>query len=224
MAQSDDSLQEVTFCVVATDEIGAVLRRHAAVGDVVMIDIPIGLADSEPRACDLAARKLLRPPRASSVFPAPCRATLRATTYEEACRINFEASGRKISRQTFNILDKIRAVDRVMTPSRQKHVRECHPEVVFARLSAQGHGLVPGKRTSDGLALRMRLLEMQLGPLEGLLAQQEGLGRSVVATDDTIDALACLIAASHVAGGNAMVLPGDSVEHDSCGLRMEILA
>src|SRR5437879_3364868 len=43
------------------------------------IDIPIGLLDGE-RACDKAARRLLGRPRGSSVFPAPCRAALEATS------------------------------------------------------------------------------------------------------------------------------------------------
>ncbi|MBW3631957.1 MAG: DUF429 domain-containing protein [Chloroflexi bacterium] len=34
------------------------------------VDIPIGLSESEPRQCDIAARKVLGP-RRSSVFPAP---------------------------------------------------------------------------------------------------------------------------------------------------------
>jgi predicted RNase H-like nuclease len=66
--------------------------------DLVMIDVPIGLTDAGPRACDLEARAKLRPPRSSSVFPAPIRPTLSATTYEDACRIGMRTEGRKLSR------------------------------------------------------------------------------------------------------------------------------
>ena len=52
---------------------------------LVGIDIPIGLPQKGPRACDMAARRLLGKPRSSSVFPAPVRATLVARNYEEAC-------------------------------------------------------------------------------------------------------------------------------------------
>src|SRR5258706_11590367 len=55
--------------------------------DVITIDIPIGLTESGPRQCDPAARALLRPLRASSVFPAPVRPTLSATSYEHACAL-----------------------------------------------------------------------------------------------------------------------------------------
>ena len=55
-----------------------------AVGDVALIgiDMPIGLSDDGPRACDVAARKLMG--RAgSSVFPAPLRPVLACTSYAE---------------------------------------------------------------------------------------------------------------------------------------------
>ena len=49
----------------------------ACQADLICIDIPIGLMD-EPgqRACDIEARRLLGRPRASSVFPPPCRSAL----------------------------------------------------------------------------------------------------------------------------------------------------
>jgi predicted RNase H-like nuclease len=51
---------------------------------VTAIDIPIGLPGGRPRTVDGEARRLLGP-RASSVFPAPARGTLDASSYEEAC-------------------------------------------------------------------------------------------------------------------------------------------
>src|SRR5687768_4415737 len=57
---------------------------------LVAMDIPIGLTDIGPRSCDVAARKFLKAPRASSVFPAPIRPVLRAETYEDARRIHQE--------------------------------------------------------------------------------------------------------------------------------------
>jgi predicted RNase H-like nuclease len=38
---------------------------------ILAIDIPIGLPERGARVCDIAARALLGPGRASSVFPAP---------------------------------------------------------------------------------------------------------------------------------------------------------
>ncbi len=79
--------------------------------DIVMLDIPIGLARSGPRQCDLEARKLLGRPRSSSVFPAPIRPCLTATSYDDACAIRMCTEGKKISRQAWAIMGKVREVD-----------------------------------------------------------------------------------------------------------------
>src|SRR5512133_3103611 len=82
--------------------------------DILGIDIPIGLPDRGPRACDQEARRKLGPGRGSSVFPAPLRCLLDALTYSEACTLRFNAEGKKISRQAWGILPKIRSVDALM--------------------------------------------------------------------------------------------------------------
>jgi len=78
------------------------------------IDIPIGLCNGS-RACDKAARKLLAQPRGTSVFAAPCRATLSATTHAAASLINHDKTGRGLSQQAFGIIPKIKQVASVIT-------------------------------------------------------------------------------------------------------------
>src|ERR1700760_1414746 len=51
---------------------------------VIAIDIPIGLTNRGPRQWDLDARSHLGPKRGTSVFPAPIRSALAASTYAEA--------------------------------------------------------------------------------------------------------------------------------------------
>ena len=86
----------------------------------IFIDIPIGLIDSgsEGRACDLAARKALGSPRASSVFPAPAYPVLRTTEYEEAKIVSLRAIGKKLSKQVFAITPKIREVNDFLLSNR----------------------------------------------------------------------------------------------------------
>jgi predicted RNase H-like nuclease len=74
------------------------------------IDIPIGLLDCS-RACDKAARKLLGQPRGTSVFAAPCRAALSATTHAAASQNNREKTVGGLSQQAFGIIPKIKQVD-----------------------------------------------------------------------------------------------------------------
>jgi predicted RNase H-like nuclease len=105
---------------------------------LVCVDIPIGLSDGDkPRECDLAARKLLRGQRASSVFPAPSRPCLSTNEYKVANAICRKLSGKGLSKQSFALLEKIRQVDGLMTPALQNRVREIHPEVSFWALNGK---------------------------------------------------------------------------------------
>ena len=220
VAASDQALSAPSFTVV--DDLAPVIARAGKGEALIAIDIPIGLSDSGPRACDLEARRLLGRPRASSVFPAPCRAALEATTYRRACGLSQRVLGVALSLECFNILPKIRQVDALMTPARQGFVREVHPELVFALLAGRGHGLVEPKRTAAGERVRLRLLR-RIVPRFDPGPVRARLGLSRVARDDVIDAVACLVAAARIAKGEARVLPDGAVFRDARGLRMEIV-
>lgn len=123
--------------------------------DRVFVDIPIGLPDKrkpKPRKCDLEARRLLNHDlsgellpnserRGTSVFPAPTRKTLYAKNYQDACCINERITGKKISRQTFAIRNKIRDADELLlsdteaSDKARRIVREVHPELCFWALN-----------------------------------------------------------------------------------------
>ena len=79
---------------------------------LILIDIPIGLKSggSGERLSDLGARKILKT-RKSSIFPVPCREAVYAETYGQACEINEKLTGKRISKQAWNILPRIRDVD-----------------------------------------------------------------------------------------------------------------
>ena len=117
LASADSGSSNVCFEVVPDlRELFASAER----GDYcVVIDIPIGLPEDGLRPCDLEARKAIGP-RASSVFPTPCRASLTGwREYRAACDLNEEACGKRLSRQAFAILPKIREVDQLVTPEMQ---------------------------------------------------------------------------------------------------------
>ena len=187
---------------------------------LVAVDIPIGLPKAGPRACDISARRVLRQ-RRSSVFPAPCRAALNEwQDYQRACDVNERASGKRVSKQVFAILPKIREVDRMITVELQERIREVHPELSFASLA--GHPLTHRKVTPEGKAERMALLSAQ-GLSFDPAWERQWLGASRVAEDDLIDAAVCLVTARRIVQGDAQVLPPDGAEQDARGLRMEIV-
>ena len=175
---------------------------------VIAIDMPIGLSDEGPRACDLAARKLLQP-HGTRVFPAPPRVALaHARDYDAACRASISATGKSLSKQTWNLLPAIAEVDALADDNR---IVECHPELAFALM--QGHPVDERKKTPEGRAVRLDLLRRWL----------PDLGDPAYG-DDGLDALACAWSASRVAAGSAIVLPAGDPPRDSAGRPMRITA
>jgi predicted RNase H-like nuclease len=195
---------------------------------IITIDVPIGLTDAGARQCDLEARKLLKPPRASSVFPAPIRPTLSARTYLEACDLHVAADGRRMSKQAYAITAKIAQVDVVLRadPTLQRRVREVHPEVCFAVWNGNSHGdrpMLHKKGRSEGRAEREALIEANWpGQRQRLSATLRACGHGWH-QDDLNDAFAALWTAQRVAAGCARVLP-QKPPVDRFGLTMEIVA
>jgi predicted RNase H-like nuclease len=187
--------------------------------DLVAIDMPMGLAADGPRSCDQQARALLGP-RRSSVFPSPVRAALGAVDYREACDLSFAASGRKLSKQAYNLLPKIRQLDQLLlaNPGRSDRVHEVHPELAFSQWNG-GEPMAHGKKTAAGAAQRQALVEAQFPGLA--LKIRKGVAKSQLADDDILDAIACLWSARRLFRQGALVLGG---ERDSCGLPMRISA
>lgn len=188
---------------------------------VLTVDIPIGLTESTARDCDVAARKLIGP-RASSVFPAPVRAALEGKNYGDACARSAKVSGKRISKQCFAILPRIRDMDRALRESAEYRaiVREVHPEVCFCTMN-EGRHLRHSKREKEGFLDRKLLVEEYFGPvfdrLRGMIAV------SAAANDDILDALVALWSAERVRDGRAITLPA-TPPRDSFGLPMEMVA
>ena len=148
------------------------------------IDIPIGLLDGS-RACDKAARKMLGPPRGSSVFPARCRPALGAQTYAEASEINRQKTTRGLSQQAWGIAPKIKQVDDAITSECQRWAFEVHPEVCFWALN-QHRPMAHNKKAQEGIAERIALLRRVFPGIETHLANRPAR----VGADDLLDAAA----------------------------------
>jgi predicted RNase H-like nuclease len=181
----------------------------------VGVDIPIGLSDGPPRACDEEARRLLGA-RRSSVFPAPVRPVLGARSYEQALSRARAASGVGLSKQAWNLVAKITEVDRLLDPTRQGRVFECHPEVAFARL--HGTPMAHAKKGRPGRDERLAVLRPHVPGIDALAAEPP----TGAAVDDVLDAAACAVTARALLAGQVQRL-GER-RHDAKGLVMEIVA
>ena len=197
--------------VVATFNGAFVLRKlRLELFELVGIDMPIGLIDGPQRACDMAARRYLAR-GGSSVFPAPPRAALDCTNYRDALAAARAATGRGISRQTFNIIPKVAELDRLIDESNQSSVLEVHPECAFKMLNAGG--ALPSKKTGAGQGIRRHLLtdhfDLPSTPPSG------------AAMDDLLDAYAVLWSVCRFELGEHTLF-GDG-QRDARGIEMRIV-
>jgi predicted RNase H-like nuclease len=177
------------------------LAEEAGPLAVVGIDIPIGLADAGLRQADLLARKAAGP-RWASVFMTPVRAAAELTDYQRACEVNRRLAGCGISRQAFNLREKIMQVDHWL-PQAPCPVVEVHPELCFGELA--GAPLADSKSTWAGAVRRRQLLAAAGIVLAGDL----GLAGQQVGVDDVLDAAAVAWTAGRVANGCARRLPAE---------------
>lgn len=194
----------------------------AARGSRVFVDIPIGLTGPScaVRSCDTLARRRLGP-RAASVFPTPSRASLDCADYVSASRRNQQITGRKLSRQTWNLVGKIREVDIALgqREAMDRIVHESHPELCFAAFA--GRPMDHYKKTEAGFRERLAVLDACYTDSRAIVDDAlDSLRRAEVARDDIVDALVLAFAA-RLAPQDLETLPAEP-ERDQIGRPMAI--
>ncbi|HII01127.1 TPA: DUF429 domain-containing protein [Methanosarcinaceae archaeon] len=156
--------------------------NYRAYEPLILIDIPIGLKSggTGERLSDLGARKILKA-RKSSIFPVPCREAVYAETYGKACEINEKLTGKRISKQAWNILPRIRDVDGFLINSLESRgksagadesgsegvdirdlIWETGPEICFQAFA--GQPMKYSKKKEEGFLERKEVLK-KIGPL-----------------------------------------------------------
>lgn len=184
---------------------------------MVTLDMPMGLAASGPRRCDIETRARLGR-RGSSVFATPPRPLLGCGTHREAVELGQALDGRGLSIQAFNLLPKIGQVDEALGEPPEmvllERVFEAHPESAFAELA--GHPLTTRKRTGEGRLERLALLSSIFTDDIGLLDRRH----RGAAGDDVLDAAILLRTAHRVITGVAVILGGG--DRDERGIPMRV--
>lgn len=175
------------------------LKGEIETSKYTLIDIPIGLRGSGrlERLCDLEARKILTK-RKSSIFPAPHKLSLKCSSYIEACNVNFINFGRKLSKQSWSIISKIKEVnDFIVNNNFEGKVREIHPEICFWALNRKSEMLY-NKKTIEGFQERLKLLSQYI-PFVGDIVDYslKNYKRKDLAKDDILDALSGIAVAQH---------------------------
>lgn len=186
---------------------------------VLAIDIPIGLPEvTMPggRACEREARRVLGR-KASSVFSALGRSTLKASSRIEADALSRQSGGTGVGAQAWGLAAKLREADEAMTPERQSIVHEVHPEVSFWMMN----GRVPmsaSKKLPAGAQARIEAL-VQGGFRREFVEQHPSTLK--IGRDDFLDACAGAWTARRIATAGAGRIPALR-ESDARGLDMAI--
>ena len=173
------------------------IRQCAAVGEVSPLDIHI-LRDP---LLDIDDKDIVK-------------------SHQEASAITMAISNRKVTRQTMNILPRIREVDGLLQQSSGLSARmsEVHPELVFMEMN--GKPIAESKRSAEGRARRLKCLHDVFGSdaVESCIEMIDG---TPIKLDDLMDASACCWSAGRIGRGTHHALPSNP-ELDSTGLPMTI--
>jgi predicted RNase H-like nuclease len=210
---------------------------HAPRAARILIDVPIGLPRAQ-RACDSAAKAILGRYNAR-VFLTPPRPAVYAGDYAEAARLTRTLRGQGLSKQTWNIVPKIREADALLRASLEARavIRECHPEICFWAMTPGGRVVAENKRTPPGAATRARLLRARFGgrsDFDTALTEMMAAVRGRAGLDDLLDAAAAAwCAAGRSTDLRTLQRPGDrqpagpaaerEVDIDDQGLPVEIV-
>lgn len=188
--------------------------------DVIGVDVPVGLLEAGARECDVEARRRLGFPRSASVFPAPIRPVLAASSQAEASAIRKTVESKGMSVQAWGIVPKVRETDEALraSPALRALTREVHPELCFAGMN-EGGPMAYSKKKAEGRAERVSLLRAHFGDVidEALASKPKGCKY-----DDLLDAFACAWTAARVALGEEDVIPANP-PRDGFELPMEMV-
>lgn len=196
------------------------LVEHYPSFHCLLVDMVIGLRNSpqQLRPDDLARKEL--GPRGSTVFPVPSRTAVYAENEDEQKKANLLSLGKSLSKQTINIIPKIRELDEFLKdhPAYKSCILESHPELDFSRLN--GSVLMSRKKEDAGINERVAVLRDYFPELsaEALRSLAKNLKCN---PDDIVDATCLAVTASLTASGQCETIPA-CPEQDETGLFMRL--
>ena len=187
--------------------------------NLVLVDIPIGLdidLKKGGRIVDRLARKELLTNK-SSIFNAPSRLVLNAKNYEEANKIN-KSKGMGLSKQSWNLVKKIKEVDEYIRNSNKTIIFESHPEIIFQIMKRDK--VSSKKKNKEGIIERKNLL-VKSGFDKVFLERNLSAKDNFYKQDDFIDACSLFWSANRAIANSEVKIPNDTVL-DSEGIIMQI--
>jgi predicted RNase H-like nuclease len=161
--------------------------------DVACVDMPIGIPSDGERAVDRRAKKILGRYHAR-VFMTPTRSVLAEPSYADANRVSRETVGKGLSKQSWHLFPKVRAMDALLRENAglRDRIVECHPEIALWGLS--GRVVASSKATVEGFRERIGILRGALADPEAMFESARAqLARKDAKDDDIVDAMICAV-------------------------------
>lgn len=215
-------ISEDGFEVEKFNNIRDICERYSQ-ADRILIDIPIGLAESKEdlRPDALVKKELGR--KGSSIFQVPCRQAVYQETKEAAREKNIAVLGKSLSEQTLAITKAIRQADEFLTnhPQWKNRLLESHPEFCFAKLN-NNTPIFENKMTEEGKQRRLAVLQKHYPEAENVINKYLADVPYRKKTDDVIDALCLAVIGRLTIEGSLKSVPEQPMK-DARGLYMQIV-
>jgi len=155
---------------------------------LALIDIPLAFADHSYRPCEIAAQSLLGPKKRASIFLTPHRSAVFANDYLKANWLNRLHLGKGLSKQSWNICNKIKEATLFTTHRPDFPLFEAHPELCFYFLN-NCEPLLSKKSLSEGAADRLKIIvDYDASYVQVITDTIKNTKRKEVKLDDIIDA------------------------------------
>jgi len=190
--------------------------------DSMIIDIPIGLAESKNDIRpDIFIKKELGK-KGSSIFEVPCRQAVYAENKGAAREQNIAILGKSLSEQTLGITKAIRQVDEFLLQNSQWKNRlvESHPEFCFSKLNSN-RPVIENKSTNEGQQKRLEILRKYYPGVSEVVEKFLADVPYRKKIDDVIDAL-CLAITGMLGMENGFMTIPENPMMDKQGILMQM--
>ncbi len=191
--------------------------------DSYIIDIPIGLPESNTDLRpDLFVKKLLGK-KGSSIFEVPCRQAIYSESKDEARKYNIQVMGKSLSEQSLGIAKAIEQIDEFLLkkPEWKNKLLESHPEFCFLKLN-NDKPIFENKKTPEGKNARLEVLRRYYPHANQILEKFLSDNSSRKKTDDVIDAMCLAIIGKEILQKGIKTIPENPAE-DSRGIIMKMV-
>ncbi|MDC0183167.1 DUF429 domain-containing protein [Nitrosomonadales bacterium] len=168
------------------------------------IDIPLILSETGKRFAETEARTILKK-RSCTIFSPPTFSALKANNYIEASEINFRQSGKRLSKQSWNLFPKIKQAQKFLKYNNKINLFEIHPELSFMAMNDMNL-VLESKKTIIGKKIRIKLIKRFFPSFSFELVRKK-YNKNEVLDDDILDSISVVWSTQRIVDNIAQFVP-----------------